>query len=214
VTPLDGIHDLGGMQGFGRILRDEETWHAAWERRVFGLSLVAAAGIGNVHDFRHALERLDPRIYVTAGYFGRWLAALEVRCAERGMLTSDEVDGRSGAGSSVRPTAVPSVSLPTLSKPGPQVRQLARRPRFAVGDEVLVVDIHPDGHTRLPRYIRGRPGTVRLVHPAFVFPDRDAHGWGEDPQYAYAVAFGAGDLWGSGDHTVVVDVFEPHLESR
>src|SRR4051794_26810396 len=99
---MDGIHDLGGMQGVGAVRRDELSWHAGWERRVFGLSL-AAAQIGNIHDFRHALERLEPRIYVTAGYFGRWLAALEVRCAERGLLTSEEVDDRSGAGSSVTP---------------------------------------------------------------------------------------------------------------
>jgi nitrile hydratase subunit beta len=201
------------MQGFGPVARDDVTWHAAWERRAFGMSLAVAA-IGNIHDFRHALERLDPRIYVTAGYFGRWLAALEVRCAERGLLTCDEVDARSRAGSSARPTAVASVALPAPSRPGPQIRRLDRPPRFAVDDDVTVVDIHPSGHTRLPRYIRGRPGRVRLVHPPFVFPDRDAHGWGEDPHYVYAVGFRAVDLWDVGDHLVVVDVFEPHLEPR
>ena len=210
---MDGIHDLGGMQGFGAVVRDEVTWHAAWERRVFGLQQ-ASSRIGNIHDFRHALERLDPRIYVTAGYFGRWLAAIEVRCAERGLLTSDEVDARSGPGSSVRPSAVASVGLPAPSRPVSQIRQVDRPPRFAVDEDITVADVHPAGHTRLPRYIRGRPGRVRLVHGAFVFPDRDAHGWGEDPQYAYAVELRAVDLWGDGDHVVMVDVFEPHLERR
>ncbi len=149
---------------------------------------------------------------MTAGYFGRWLAALEVRCVERDLLTHTEVDERSGAGRGARPVAVASVSLPAPSAPGTQLRQVDRARRFGIGDEVVVADVHPDGHTRLPRYVRGRKGVVRLAHPAFVFPDHNAHGWGEDPQYAYAVEFSARQLWGNGDHMVLVDIFEPHLE--
>jgi nitrile hydratase len=85
-----------------------------------------------------------------------------------------------------------------------------------VGDRVLARDIHPTGHTRLPRYCRGRIGTVARVHPSFVFPDSNAHLRGEQPQFAYAVRFAATDLWGDeaddGVH-VHVDLFDSYLEA-
>lgn len=209
---MDGIHDLAGIEGFGPVVRDEPSWHHAWERRVFGMTTTASL-VGNIDDFRHSLERLHPTIYLTAGYFGRWLAALEVRCVERGLITSDDVDARSGAGRAARPIATPSIGLPATAPSAPGlVRALDQPPRFAVGDIVTVADVHPAGHTRLPRYIRGRRGTVEIVHPAFVFPDTNAHGLGERPQYVYAVSFAAAQLWGAGDHTVSVDVFETYLE--
>lgn len=207
---MDGIHDLGGMQGFGAVPRDESSWHDAWERRVFGLTL-GVSRIGNIDDFRHAIERLDPRLYLTAGYFGRWLAATETRCVERGLLTSDEVDERAPVATAVRPTAVANVSPPAPPAWGTQRRDVDRGRRFRIGDDVVAADIHPDGHTRLPRYVRGHRGRVRLAHPAFVLPDSNAHGRGEDPQYVYGVEFSARELWGAGDHVVTVDIFEPHL---
>jgi len=208
---MDGIHDLGGMEGFGSVEADELTWHEAWERRAFGL-VSRASLAGNIDDFRHSVERLHQAIYLTAGYYGRWLAALEVSCVERGVITSDEVDARAGAGRQARPVAVASIGLPGPSSSRTQVRELDHPARFAAGDAVVVADVHPAGHTRLPRYIRGHAGTVAVVHPAFVFPDTNAHGRGEHPQHVYAVRFTAAELWGEGDHRVLVDVFESHLE--
>jgi len=191
---MDSIHDLGGSEGFGPVVRDEPSWHDPWEPRVLGMSTTVHL-VGNIDDFRHAIERLRPTIYLDASYFGRWLAALEVRCVERDLITSDEVDARSVAGRAARPIAVPSIGLPTVVSSTPTlVRELDQPPRFAVGDEVTVADVHPAGHTRLPRYIRGRTGTVEVVHPAFVFPDTNAHGLGEQPQYVYAVSFAAAQL--------------------
>ncbi len=109
--------------------------------------------------------------------------------------------------------APPAPAAPVTPPAGGPVRTLDRPPRFATGDPVVARDIHPRGHTRLPRYVRGHRGTVDRVHPAFVFPDTNAHGRGEEPQYVYAVHFTAADLWGSGDHTVSVDLFEPYLEA-
>jgi nitrile hydratase len=206
---MDGVHDMGGMDGFGPVVRDELVFHAEWERRAFGM-VSATPVAGNIDEFRHVVERLDPALYLTASYYGRWLAAHEIRLVERGLLTSDDVDAR--VGPAARPSATPPLGLPAGSDDeGPQ-RDVARPARFAAGDRVTVRDVHPRGHTRVPRYIRGRHGTVRLVHPAFVFPDSRAHGRGADPQYVYAIAFQARDLWGEGDHVVHVDVFEPHLE--
>jgi nitrile hydratase beta subunit len=212
VGGVDGIHDMGGMQGFGTVVRDELVFHTAWERRACGLSSATPVE-GNIDSFRHAVERLDPAIYLTAGYYGRWLAALEVRLVGVGLITSDEVDLRSAAGSGARPSAVETLAgLAVSGHSDTQRRQLERPPLFQQGAAVLAADVHPLGHTRLPRFVRGKAGHVRIVHPAFVFPDTNAHGLGEDPQYVYAVEFAAGELWGEGDHTVVVDVFEPYLE--
>jgi len=208
---MDGIHDMGGMEGFGPMVRDDVVFHAPWERLAFGL----ASGVriaGNTDEFRHSIERLDPAFYLTAGYYGRWLGSLEVRLVDRGVLTSDDVDAVVGS-SDARPQAAPPHGLPTASPDGGPQRSLGRPPRFRIGDPVRARDIHPVGHTRLPRYVRGHRGVVTLAHPAFVFPDTHAHGRGDDPQYVYAVEFSAADLWGDGDHVVSVDLFEPYLEA-
>jgi nitrile hydratase len=201
------------MEGFGHVVRDESVFHDEWERRAFGMTVTSEVTT-TTDEFRHTIERLDPALYLTAGYYGRWLAAIEVRLVERGVISSDDLDGRAGAGSSARPRAVASVGLGGPRPDGAATRTVDRPPRFAVGDRVAAADIHPRGHTRLPRYVRGRAGTVHRVHPAFVYPDAHAHGRGDDPQYVYAVAFAARDLWGAGDHVVHVDIFEPHLEAR
>ncbi len=208
---MDGIHDLGGMEGFGPVVRDDAVFHSSWERKAFGLASGVAI-VGNTDEFRHSIERLDPGFYVTAGYFGRWLGALEIRLVERELLSSDEVDAVAG-GSAARPRATTPHGLPDASPDGGPHRHLDRPPRFEIGESVRARDIHPVGHTRLPRYVRGHRGVVRHTHPAFVFPDTHAHGRGDDPQYVYAVEFRAADLWGDGDHTVSVDLFEPYLEA-
>jgi nitrile hydratase beta subunit len=208
---MDGIHDLGGMDGFGPVVRDEEVFHAPWERAAFAL----ATGVriaGNTDEFRHSIERLDPGFYLTAGYYGRWLGALEIRLVDRALLDSEDLDARAG-GRAARPTAVPPNGLPAESPAGGPARTVDRRPLFEIGQVVRARDIHPVGHTRLPRYVRGHEGVVTHSHPAFVFPDTNAHGRGEDPQYVYAVQFRAADLWGDGDHVVSVDLFEPYLEA-
>ena len=210
---MDGIHDLGGMQGFGpvHVEPDEPVFHAPWEGRVFALAgLALAAGVGNGDAFRHAIERLEPVTYLTAGYYGRWLAALERVLRDAGVLGQGELDARVAgaptAGGTWTPAGPPSVTA---------VRTIDAPPRFAVGDAVRARDLHPSGHTRLPRYVRGRPGVVARVHPACVFPDAHAHGRGEQPQHVYAVRFAARDLWGDGAEAgavVHVDLFETYLE--
>jgi len=185
---MDGIHDLGGRQGFGRVEHDETVFHADWERRVLGLALSSQEA--NVDAFRHAIERLDPVTYLTAGYFGRWLGALE--------LLAHEADA------GIRAT-------------GPDtLRSVDRAPGFAVGDRVRARDLFTSGHTRMPGYVRGRCGTVVAVHPAFVYPDTNAHGLGEKPQHVFAVRFEAAELWGrTADpaSAVHVDLFEDYLEA-
>jgi hypothetical protein len=190
---MDGIHDLGGMHGFGPVVvdPDEPLFHAGWEGRVFALvGLAIAGGLANLDAFRHAIERLSPVEYLTAGYYGRWLAALERLVAEHG-------------------------ALPRPARAGTARRDAPRAARFAAGDAVVARNVHPAGHTRLPRYVRGRRGVVVHVHPAWVFPDTNAHERGEHPQYVYGVRFAATELWGDDADpaaSVHVDLFESYLE--
>jgi nitrile hydratase len=188
---MDGIHDLGGRQGFGPIPRGEaaeRAFSADWQRRVFGMA--ALANPAHSDAFRHAIERLPPVTYLTVGYWGRWLGALE--------LLQHENDAR------VRrdPTQGPT-------------RELQRAPRFRVGERVRVRDLHTSGHTRLPGYVRGRRGVVALSQGGWVYPDTHAHARGDHPQHVYAVRFEARELWGDTAEpgsAVHVDLFEPYLE--
>ncbi|MCC6764746.1 MAG: nitrile hydratase subunit beta [Deltaproteobacteria bacterium] len=212
---MHGIHDLGGMHGFGRVEveADEPVFHAAFERRVLGMAYqVVGFGWITIDAFRHGIERIPPVDYLTLGYYGRWRAALERLLIERGVLASDEVDARVASRTSAPPAAAPAP--PAAIAPGFE-RDLARPARFAGGDRVRARVTSSPGHTRLPRYVAGRVGTVVVAGPAYVFPDANAHGRGEDPQHLYTVRFDGRELWGDAAEpatSVHVDLFEPYLE--
>jgi nitrile hydratase len=212
---VHGIHDLGGMHGFGpvEVEPDEPVFHARWERRVLGMVYqVVGFGWASIDAFRHGIERMDPIAYLTAGYYGRWLASLERVVVERGVLRPGDVDARS-AGEAVSPPE--TMPAPPATVPSGFVRELDRAPRFRPGDAVRARVASPPGHTRLPRYVAGRRGVVHRVQPPCVFPDTNAHGLGERPQHLYGVRFAAADLWGDGAEPgtwVHVDLFEPYLE--
>jgi nitrile hydratase len=240
---MDGIHDLGGMHGFGRVLveRDEPVFHHRWEGRVYALTgATGGSFVPNIDKFRHAIERIEPVEYLSAGYYGRWLRAIEMRLVEAGELAPGEVDrlarelaARSRASgdsptneSSPRETvaqpaatgaAVPSAPQRDAGRPRSRFRrEVDRPPRFHAGDAVRARNLHPSGHTRLPRYVRGKRGRVETVYAAYVFPDTHAHDLGEEPQFLYCVAFEGEDLWGPGAEpgtSVHLDLFEPYLES-
>jgi nitrile hydratase subunit beta len=187
---------MGGMHGFGRVSveADEPLFHAPWEGRVRALvSLAVRRRIANIDAFRHAIERLDPVTYLSVGYFGRWLAALETlmrEWRERGEVLEQSARGT--------------------------LRAVTTQPRFAVGAAVRARNLQPAGHTRLPAYARGKRGTIARVHPSFVFPDTNAERRGENPQWVYAVRFEAAELFGSGaepNASVCVDLFESYLEA-
>jgi nitrile hydratase beta subunit len=216
---MNGIHDLGGMHGFGRINveANEPAFHEAWEGRVFAMAaLTASLGLRSLDSFRHAIERLSPVAYLTAGYYGRWLAALETLLAEAGVVTREELDSRVSGRlqPETGPASLAGSSTPLQAPRGAQ-RSIDAAPRFSVGQAVRTRNMHPSGHTRLPRYARGKRGVVARVHPVWVFPDSNAHGRGEQPQYAYAVRFEAAELWGPDAEAraaVHVDCFEMYLE--
>ena len=217
---MNGPHDLGGAQGFGPIAPEpnEPVFHADWERRALALSLATGTtGAWNIDMVRHARERIPPAEYLAAGYYEKWLKGLELLLIERGLATKAEIDtGQSVAPPAALPRVVKAADVPALlAKGSPFERTPSAPARFAVGDRVRARVINPKGHTRIPRYVRGREGRIAAIHGVHVFPDSNSAGRGEDPHWLYSVAFEAREIWGpearDGDE-MRVDLWEPYLE--
>ena len=105
---MDGIHDMGGRQGFGpvRYTHDARAFHAPWEVRVNGLYAHAVRlGIFNMDEYRHAIERMEPRHYLTASYYERSLTSLATLCVEKGIVDREELERRAQG---IVPLAAPS----------------------------------------------------------------------------------------------------------
>lgn len=202
---MDGVHDLGGMDGYGpvRVECDEPVFHEPWEGRVYALNTaMGARGVWNIDIGRFHIESLSPQTYVTSSYYELWLAKLEALL--------EEYSESLGAGGAFTDADVERVLVR-----GSFTRPAASAPRFAPGDRVRARNVHPRSHTRLPRYVRGHVGVVERVHDPNVFPDSVVRGDGEDPQWLYTVGFDGRELWGDDAEpgmTVSVNAFEPYLE--
>lgn len=211
---MDGIHDLGGMHGFGPVLREENepVFHAAWEGAVVAMMRAARSrGIFNIDEMRHAIERMDPADYLSSSYYERWLAALERLLIEKGVTTPAEVESPPPHPRPAAATA-PSVALDRYSKSQSSFRPAIAQPVYKVGQSVIASAVRKHGHTRLPRYARGRQGVVSALLGTHVFPDASAHGRGEDAQPLYSVRFESTELWGTGEASAVyLDLWESYL---
>ena len=221
---MDGIHDLGGKHGFGKVViePDEPVFHERWEAKVFPI-IIAARTVGartSVDQFRHAIERIDPVAYLTDGYYGRWLGGIENLLVEGGVLTRAEIDARVVAHGgnpndlvASRPAETPD-PRPTEEPVDGAFRGNTKRPRFKIGANVITRSHAVPGHTRLPAYARGRRGRIESIHGSWVFPDTHAHGRGENPVPLYTVVCEAAELWGDDAEpgtSVRIDLFEPYL---
>ena len=217
---MNGAQDMGGMHGFGPVEPepDEPVFHAEWEKRAFALTLaMGMPGGWNIDQSRFARENRDPGEYLSMSYYQIWLAGLEALLAERGLVAENEIE----AGHALHERKpVPRVLSPgdvlkVLHRGGPTERDTNTEAAFKPGDRVRAKNINPLTHTRLPRYVRNHVGTVERVIGFHVFPDSNAAGKGEDPQWLYCVRFDGRELWGpDGDPTtsVSVDAWEPYLE--
>ncbi len=217
---MNGVHDLGGMHGFGSVEReeDEPLFHAAWEARVFGIQQrVRRGGYFNIDAFRNGIERMPPAAYLRSSYYERWLASVEYNLIEQGLIDGDELEARvaslsesPGAGT---PRARAVAAQPQVRWASPESPPPA--PRFAEGDAVVTRNVHPAGHTRLPRYARGKRGVIHRAYGAQTFPDTNAHGLGERPQPLYSVRFAGRELWGDSaepGQVVYLDLWESYLD--
>ena len=217
---MNGPHDLGGQMGFGPVApeRDEPFFHAEWEKRALGVTLCAGAmGAWTLDESRHARESLAPADYYASSYYEIWIKALETLLVRHGFVDRDELrDGVMHGPGATRMRVLKAAVVPAvLARGGPCDRPVATPPKFAAGDRVRARNMHPVGHTRLPRYVRGREGVVEAVRDGFVLPDSSAHGKGENPEWVYTVVFQGRDLWGEGSDptlSVSIDAWENYLE--
>jgi len=213
---MNGAHDLGGMMGFGPVISeaDEPVFHSDWERRVFAL-MGAVASDWTLDEDRSACEAMSPAAYLNSSYYEHWLHGLETLLVAHGFASPEELaDGspRLKRKDIAAPTRAEDV-WQRVTEPGSYVRPVPVPARFKPGDRIKIRNIHPEGHTRLPRYVRDRIGEITHVHGPHVFPDSNAGKAGEDPQWLYGVTFTARELWGrdSAD-SVTLDLWEPYLE--
>jgi nitrile hydratase beta subunit len=226
---MNGVHDMGGMDGFGPIPREdnEPVFHADWERRVFALTLaMGGRRCYNVDELRRTIERIPPARYLAASYYERWLEAVEALLIEKGVISAAELDAAMRAADNPRePGPVPEAAVLVMpddetsrrvSRDGARARrERPSKPLFKPGDRVIARNMNPAGHTRIPRYVRGHRGVVKHDWGLFVFPDTHAHGLGTNPRHCYAIEFGARELWGDGHSArdrIVIDLWEDYLE--
>lgn len=200
---MDGFHDLGGRQGFGPVDKDNrDPFHDDWEVRVTALmGRLAGQRVMNMDEYRHAVERMEPRHYVQASYFERTFTALATLCVEKGLITHAELNAAAG-----RPIPLSRPSAPGRVQDG-------GLPDLKIGDRVQVKQEFVPGHIRMPGYIRGRQGVVVGISPEYHYADAAGHGLDSPPQRTFDVRFRSSDLWADGAEAaeVHVGVFHAYL---
>jgi nitrile hydratase subunit beta len=215
----NSLHDMGGMHGFGPVEGepDEPPFHARWEGRVFAMQrAMGFTGLWTIDAGRASLEALPALDYLGSSYYRRWFLGLEARLLRRGLVGEDEIAaGRSLRAGAVLPRTLAAADVEKTLTRGDFTRPTNQPARFKEGDRVRSKNINPVTHTRLPRYARGKTGTVEAIRGCHVFPDTAALGAGDHPQWLYAVVFSARELWGpDADPSVKVSIeaFEPYLD--
>ena len=202
------MHDLGGRQGFGPVVveEDEPVFRAGWERTARGVTFATVVNIDNpsTSKFRHAIERMKPAHYLSSSYYEHWLTAAATLAVEAGLVTPEELEARAGGPFPVSlPVLVDEVVVPAQGAA-----------RFGIGDHVRVRNMHPGGHTRCPGYVRGKAGVVTSLEGEWFIPDVEAHSPARVPDAVYSVRFTAEELWGDGEPgtSVNVDLWDCYLE--
>jgi nitrile hydratase subunit beta len=217
---VNGVHDMGGMDGFGKVEPEpnEPMFHQRWEGRVLAMvRALGAAGAFNIDTSRFYREALPPDVYLASSYYKKWLLGLEDMLIAKGFIGRDEVAG-GHALQPARPLEHGKFTVDDVERimvRGQFGREAMAPAKFKAGDRVRAKNIHPTSHTRLPRYTRGHVGVVERNNGCHVFPDSAATDGGENPQWLYTVVFDGSELWGDdADPTVKIsiDAFEPYLE--
>jgi nitrile hydratase subunit beta len=220
---MNGIHDMGGMHGFGPIVREENepVFHHDWERRVFAMRVATPVPIPG--GSRNNIEQMDRAAYLTTSYYEKWLHSHIKGMIDAGVLTAEELEARIALYRDHPETPVPHrEDADRVRRIQAQLRRVASprrdvpiRPQLPIGAMVRARNMHPPGHTRLPRYVRGKCGTVERYYGIYDFQDAMPAGTEAAPQPLYAVRFDARELWGESAeaHNVVcIDMWESYLE--
>jgi nitrile hydratase subunit beta len=217
---MNGIHDMGGMQGLGPIApeQNEPVFHEPWEGRMLALSLATDAwGRWPIDAFRQQIESMPAADYLRVNYYEKWFYSLTENGLRHGLFTREEVETGRADPRALKATPPLAASRVTeVMRAGvPKTRAVGRQPRFQIGDAILTRNIHPLTHTRLPRFVRGKPGVISAYHGTHVFPDANALFQGENAQPLYTVKYLARTLWGEvakPKDTVCLDLWEDYLD--
>ncbi len=213
----NSIHDMGGMHGFGPVEAEanEPVFHAPWEGRV--LALQRAMGftrLWTIDGGRASIENLAPLTYLSSSYYKRWFLGLERRLVAHGLVGEDEIAAGRALRPGIRLNRKMTAGDAKAARSSGFARPAPAPARFKEGELVRTANIHPATHTRLPRYARGKVGTIEAVRGCHVFPDSAAIGAGDNPQWLYTVVFSARELWGEEADPAVslsIEAFEPYL---
>lgn len=218
---MNGAHDMGGAHGAGPVAYeiDEPVFHSEWESRVLAMVLAMGAwGRWNIDMGRFARENVPPVDYLSRSYYETWLHGIETLLVEKGFLTPEEIAAARGGAHAEKvadPALTADMVTPVTARGSSARVDVDVVAKFNVGDRVRVINRHPRGHTRAPRYVRGRAGEIFRDHGVFVFPDTHAVDATQKPQHVYAVRFAATELWGaevSQRDSVMVDLWDDYLE--
>jgi nitrile hydratase subunit beta len=218
---MNGVHDMGGMHGMGPVQaeKNEPVFHARWEARVYAITrAIGAWRKWNIDTGRHHIELIAPADYLRMSYYEKWHVRMVELLLKTGLITRSELEsGKPEPGSvkltpALRPEQVAALALNRniASSHDPKIP-----PRFKVGQRVQARNINPLGHTRLPRYARGKTGKIDRDHGVYNFPDTSAHGLDPKRQHVYSVRFAARELWGaqaSPHDSVYIDMWDDYLE--
>ena len=222
---MNGVHDMGGQQGFGPVLIEEvePLFHADWESRAMAMTVaMGASGQWNIDLSRSARESLPPAVYLSSTYYEIWVRALEKLMLERRMVTAAELETGHLITSPVKVSKVLTRDTvdAALKAGSPTERPIDQPALFKIGQKVRALNMHPQGHTRLPRYVRGHVGTIVSLHGGHVFPDqhtlRALPPFNVEVEWLYTVVFEGPTLWGAQSDPnveVSVDAWESYLEA-
>ncbi len=211
---MNSIHDMGGMQNMGPLQyeKNEPVFHSDWERRVY--AMVWATDFPP--SFRYQIEQIPPAEYLRMSYYEKWLTAFVALMLKHGMITPSELETGKPVAGTRKGELLTAAQVPVkLTKRYPRIQNVAVAPRFQVGQAVRARNMNPITHTRLPRYTRGKKGTIERDHGVFNFEDTASQQLDKKPQHVYTVRFTARELWGeeaSRNDSVYVDMWDDYLE--
>ena len=211
---MNGIHDMGGMQGLGEIGYKESApgFDEPWEIRLFALVQAVRS-----RSLRTGIEHIPAPDYLRMGYYERWYTALVKQIIERGTVTRAEVDsGRADpASAKATPALTPDIAREVLFRSTKTEQDVELTPKFHIGESVRGRNINPATHTRMPRYTRGKTGVVERDRGVFNLPDSEEASAEPRPQHVYLIRYAGRELWGEEappNDSVYIDMWEDYLE--